>query len=311
MDFGLLAGMGSLPSSLEDLWIAGSQPGYTFDTSLKLGRGWTGPYLDVGPLRFFDQIDLDAWGNPIQYVVETATSTTTGQEYRARVFSYGPDAAVGGGDDLTTEIYRTEMLSTVVGYVRDAGRNPLVGVNVKINHPQDGVFVEQETDTDDDGAYTFADIPFGNRSLAIDPGLVYVNDSGVSLSSGSEVEFVIQNHGSSDITITSFKAEYTVTAFYEKLEIGSQTVFDDSSDRAASGETLNFAGPTVVGIGSTTGQTFSDPHTVTLDPDSRHQSRRNPTGGWQHPDQDDKVHERGKRRIPRPRGSLSLLRLLR
>ena len=253
-DFGLLGDMGSLPSSSEELWIAGSQPSYTFDTSLKVGRGWTGPYLDVEPLRFFDQIALDAWGNPIQYVVETATSATTGQEYRARIFSYGPDADVGGTDDLTTEIYTTQMLSTVVGYVRDSAGNPLEGVGVKVNHPTDGVLVEQSTETDSAGAYTFTSIPFGVRSLAIDPGLIYVNDSGVTLNSGSDVEFVVQNHASSDVTITSFKAEYSVTAFYEKLEIGSETVFDNSSNRAASGETLNFSGQTLVGTGSTTGR---------------------------------------------------------
>ena len=107
-DFGYVGDMGSLPSSLQDLWVQGSQPPYVFDNAKQMGAGWAGPYVQVGPLKFANDLARDAWGNQLQYVVQTGTSSTTGQQYRARIFSYGADAAAGGDDDITAEIYTTE-----------------------------------------------------------------------------------------------------------------------------------------------------------------------------------------------------------
>ncbi len=254
-DFGFVGSMGSLPVSLEDLWIRGAQPIFTFDTTLRMGSGWAGPYFSVlGVDEFFD-IALDAWGNTIVYEVATGVSASTGQTYRARLISYGADADVGGGDDLTVEIYETEVFATVAGYVRDASGNPLTGVTAIINHPSSGSPATMTTQTDLTGAYSFSDVPFGNRSLEVKPALVYV--AGTAFAKGgssNDVEFVIQNFSANDIVMTNLNSEYDVTAFYEKIKIGNSTVFNDSSDRAASGETIIFSSSkTIKGTGSDTG----------------------------------------------------------
>ncbi len=55
-DFGFMGDTGSLPASLNELWILGSQPVFSFDTSIKLGTGWAGPYIQVPPLEWFDDM---------------------------------------------------------------------------------------------------------------------------------------------------------------------------------------------------------------------------------------------------------------
>ena len=261
-DFGYVGDTGSLPTSLDQLWTQGSQASFVFTNSVKLGTGWQGPYIPTGPVEFFNDLGLDAWGMPIQYSTASGTSAVTGQQYNARLISYGPDGAAGGGDDLTVEIYRNEMSSQVVGYVRDAGLNPLSGVSVKINYPANGALTSQTVQTDTAGAYSFTDIPIGNRSIEVQPKLVYVSGTAdtFNVSSGDNVEFVVQNFNSSDVTFDSFKAEFDVSggAFYEGLKVGNTTVFSSTANRAATNELIQFAGQpqTVLGSGSTTGQTI-------------------------------------------------------
>src|SRR5207244_8580605 len=157
-DFGHVGDIGSVPVLLTDLWIQGTQPAFTFDNTAKMGAGWQGPYIPIGPVDTFNQLALDGWGFPIQYIAGAGSSAVTGQQYNARLISVGPNGAIGGGDDLTMEIYKTEMSSTVVGYVRDAQENPLTGVNVKMNYVANGMSTSQSLQTDATGAYTFTDI---------------------------------------------------------------------------------------------------------------------------------------------------------
>lgn len=261
-DFGYVGDTGNLPASLDKLWIQGTQPTFTFTNTAKMGVGWQGPYVPIGPLELFNEIPIDAWGSAVQYSATTGTSATTGQQYNARLISYGPDGSLGTSDDLTMEIYKTEMSSAVVGYVRDASLNPLSGVSVKMNYPVNGVLTSQTIQTDAAGAYTFNDIPVGNRSLEVQPKLVYVAGTADTFNqtAGDNVEFVVQNFSSSDVTFDSFKAEFVVSggAFYEGLKVGNTTVFSNGTNRAASNELIQFAGQpqTVLGSGSITGQTI-------------------------------------------------------
>jgi prepilin-type N-terminal cleavage/methylation domain-containing protein len=259
-DFGYVGDTGSLPTSLEQLWVQGSQPTFTFTNTVKIGAGWQGPYLSVGPLEWLSAIPLDAWGMPIQYSTTTGTSAVTGQQYNARLTSYGPDGTSGGGDDLTVELYKPDLQSEVVGYVRDAGLNPLSGVTVTINYPVSGALTNQSVQTDAAGAYSFSNIPLGNRSIEVQPELVYVSGTAFTTpqNTGDNVEFVVQNFSSSDITFNSFKLEYSTTAFYEQLLIGNTSVFSSTSNRAASNELIQFPAQatTVLGSGSITGQTI-------------------------------------------------------
>jgi len=274
-DFGFIGDIGGIPATLSNLWIRGSTPIFSFDKTAKAGFGWQGPYMTVGPSEYFDQIGVDAWGSPIVYDTTAATSATTQQQYVARLISYGADYASGGGDDRTIEIYSTEASSKVVGYVRDSAKNPMAGVTVKINLPNglttsSLALTSKTTQTLSTGAFEFNDIPFGNRSIAIQPRLVYVSGSGVTTppSSGDTVEFVVQNFSSSNVSFDCFKAEFDANgsaagggAFYETLKVGNTTVFnytDFSSNRAGTGEIVYFPtqSQSVVGAGSISGQTF-------------------------------------------------------
>jgi prepilin-type N-terminal cleavage/methylation domain-containing protein len=274
-DFGYLGDTGTLPpsGSLDSLWIKPSaQSEFSFDTTLKVGRGWQGPYMPVGPREYFNQIALDAWGNGIVYVAAAGTSSlsnssVTLQDYNARLLSYGPDGSSGGNDDMTVEIYKTEIFSKVVGYVRDATKNPLTGVNVTMNFPNvisgESVIDSRTAATDANGAYEFNDIALGNRSIKVQPRLVYVVGTGVTSPSsganaGTTVEFVVQNFSSANVTFNCFIAEFDKTAYYETLKIGNTTVFSSTSNRAASAETVRFAAQpqTVAGANTAIEGTF-------------------------------------------------------
>ena len=82
-DFGFVGDVGNVPVALSNLWVRGSIPSFTFDATAKLGAGWQGPYVPIGPIEFFNDIDKDAWGNSIQYTAATGTSATTGQPWVA------------------------------------------------------------------------------------------------------------------------------------------------------------------------------------------------------------------------------------
>ena len=256
-DFGFVGDTGSLPVSLDELWIIGAIPVFSFDTSIKLGSGWAGPYIQVPPLELFGDIRRDAWGTEIQYIVGTEVSAATGQTVSAKLISYGPDTAAGGGDDLTLEIYETEMKSEVVGFVRDAVGNPLPGVTATLRFPLNSVTTSATLQTNSSGAYTFTNVPFGNRSLVIEPKLVYVQDTAVTTGGqANDVEFVIQNYSSSVVAFDDITIVHDATAFYERLRLGNSTVFTNTSDRVASGETVSFSSESVTGTGSITGRTI-------------------------------------------------------
>ncbi len=185
------------------------------------------------------------------------TSAQTGQTIRAKLTSYGPDTSAGG-DDLTMEIYETELFSEVVGFVRDAVGNALPGVTATLQFPFASVNSSATLQTDSNGAFTFTDVPFGNRSLALEPRLVYVQDTAVTTGGqDNDVEFVIQNFSSTDASFTSLTLLHPdQVAFYERLRLGNSTVFTNTSDRVGSGETVVFTEETVIGTGSITGGTI-------------------------------------------------------
>ncbi len=241
-DFGYIGDMGSLPSTLQDLWVRGSQPAYSYDSTARTGAGWAGPYIQVGPLEYVNEIPLDSWGNAIQYVIETGTSSVTGQQYRARIYSYGPNGSAGDSDDVTAEIYTPDMLSTVVSYVRDSAGNPMPNITVRMNYPSNGTLTSSTTTTSVVGAYSFSNVPIGSRSVTVEPKLAYSEGSAVTAGGGgSDVEFVAISFGCG--TLTTVNATYDVTAFYQRFFVGNTEVFDNASDLAGSGELVTFSAP--------------------------------------------------------------------
>ncbi|MEE9200441.1 MAG: prepilin-type N-terminal cleavage/methylation domain-containing protein [Candidatus Brocadiales bacterium] len=255
-DFGYIGDMGSMPSKIEDLYQKGTQPAFSYDTTKKTGAGWKGPYIDPSLVENLASLKLDAYGNEYTYDDTEFTDSTVGATVSAKIVSKGTDGVTGGGDDLSTYVYKPEAFSKVVGVIVDEQGKRVPAVTVKMNYPSDGILTTNEPPSitsDSAGHYEFTDIPYGNRSITIEPGLAFAADTAtVSGSTDQDVAFKITNFSASDITITSFKADFTVTptAYYETLVIGGTTVYNSASSRVASGETVTFVGITVPGSGA-------------------------------------------------------------
>lgn len=256
-DFGYSGNMGGPPPSLQDLWIKGSQPGFVFNTSLKIGAGWLGPYFPVRISEFVPDLAKDSYGNPLEYINTEFTRSSDGQLVSVRIRSFGPDRTSGGGDDLIVDILRSEIFANVTGRVVSQGGKGMKGATVTLNLPVNGALGTKTTVTDTEGFYQFTGVSFGLRSITIDPKL--------SLALGSEkvkgnnrVTFKVTNFATNDTSITSIRADYatTPTSFYEKIRIGNTTVFDFNNNlvggiptRKGSGETVTFSPITVGGSG--------------------------------------------------------------
>ncbi len=76
---------GIFPQKLDDLIVApqGMTP-----------RKWKGPYLDS------DQIPVDPWGNPYEYVIPQSNQGNVVE--RVVIISYGPDGQKGTDDDINS-----------------------------------------------------------------------------------------------------------------------------------------------------------------------------------------------------------------
>ncbi len=259
-DFGYIGDMGSLPTKIEDLYQKGVQPSFAFDTTKKTGAGWKGPYIDPSLVENLASLKLDAYGNEYTYSTTPFTDATVGATVSAKIVSKGTDGVTGGGDDLSAYVYKREAFSTVRGTVVDELGNKVPSATVKIHYPSNGTLTTATTTTDSTGQYQFTDIPYGNRSITIEPGLGYaINSAVVSGGPSSEVAFKITSFSASDISITSFKADYTVTptAFFKELVIGGTTVYNSTSPRLASGDTTTFSAIIIPGSGAVTaGKTF-------------------------------------------------------
>ncbi len=252
-DFGFIGTMGSVPVAMSDLWLMGTQPAFTLDTSLKLGTGWAGPYIEVPPLTEADALGLDGWGNAIVLDTVAGVSLSTGQNYTARLISPGSDAALGTNDDLTVELYQTDAIATIAGYVYDSVGNPLSGVPITLRHPVSGIPGLTTGETDQAGAFQISGISIGNRSLDVQPRLLYQPGTAVTFGGNSQhVEFFVQNFSTNTVTFDRMTMEWSApVAFYSRVRFGGTQVYNDNSNRIASGQTITFANQNVAGSGST------------------------------------------------------------
>ncbi|MBI3076010.1 MAG: carboxypeptidase regulatory-like domain-containing protein [Deltaproteobacteria bacterium] len=262
--FGYVGDMGTIPSSLQDLWIRGSQPAYSFNSTLKIGAGWNGPYVSPVTVQYVSSRLEDAWGNLLTYTTTSGVASPVGVLSLASVISPGRNAKPGDSDDLTVRFYNPEVQSKVFGLVKDDDGNPVAGANVTINYPQNGVLTPSTVQADSDGFYQFDNIPYGNRSITVDPKLVLVPDTarviGINL---NNLEFQVKNFSNQDISITSFKAVYNVnvgtgtctvdgvqSACYKTLKIGGQVKYNSTLPRLKSGDTVSFPSSPVTATGT-------------------------------------------------------------
>jgi hypothetical protein len=253
--FGYLGDMGNLPAKLEDLWLKGSQPDFAFDTTKKTGAGWTGPYLEVSAIELASALGLDGWGNPLVYSASSFTDSLFGATALGKLSSLGPDLTVGGDADITIDFFQAEVVSRVQGFVKDSAGNEVPGVGVTVNYPANGQLATQLVQTDSTGYYSFADVPFGNRSITIDPRLVLAPDTTVvSGNNNQNVKFTVKNFASGTIGFTSLSLSYTVIpdAWFDQIRIGNTTVWDYPGDatRFGSLDTVTFGQQNVTGSGT-------------------------------------------------------------
>ncbi|MFQ5863293.1 MAG: carboxypeptidase regulatory-like domain-containing protein [Candidatus Brocadiales bacterium] len=243
--FGFVGDIGNVPASLDRLKTIGTLPAFSFDTTKKMGAGWNGPYIME---KFGGDFKLDPWGTEYSYSTTPGTNTDLGVDYLATITSAGPDRTSGTSDDLSVQLLEPEVRSDMAGYVKDKSGNGVTGVAVTINYPSGGNLTTASDTTDDEGLYEFTDIPIGDRTVTIDPKLLYKPATAETLTSDrDDVIFQIENFSGNDIAISSITAEYTIspTAYYEEVLINSVTVFTYITTRPGSGTIVTFAPVTV------------------------------------------------------------------
>lgn len=137
---GYLGDRGALPVNLSMLNTQGMQAGPTAGT-LGVKYGWYGPYVKIGYSA--GAYLVDGWGTPLVY-----NSPGTGQ-----IISYGPNRALGGGDDIifpsstvvpsgrllvNLHVWRTD--NTTSQYVLNPQPGSFAGmtVNVQLNYSNNG-----------------------------------------------------------------------------------------------------------------------------------------------------------------------------
>ena len=253
-DVGYLGDMGSLPASLDDLVVQGAQPAFGFDSTMKVGAGWKGPYFTLGPGSDPSSHERDAFGNDYVYD-DTDYVNGDGQEVDAVLVSLGSDALSGGtgvDEDVAVEILKAETAATVNGYATDATDTPLVNAEVSIHYPSDGTLTSDTATTDANGFYQFTDIPFGIRSVEFEPKLLLVPGSVATFGgSNQNVRFSVVNYADSSVTVRSVTATYTTTAFYNDARWGAVDVYNCAGVPAGSGGTLTLSADQTVAASPT------------------------------------------------------------
>jgi len=243
--FGYMGDMGRLPSSLMDLLAQGNQPGYVYNPTLKVGAGWRGPYLQT-PKGNPERFNPDSFGNDYIYDTTPYMSPDTGVQVIAKIVSPGPDLTPNTSDDLKIEIFKSEAFSQVSGSVKDHLFNYIPNVKVTLNYPDKGTLSNVQTITDSQGRYVFNDIPFGNRSITVEPHLVYQAKTAVTTSAGVNLQFQVTNYSSNPVTVNSLKAVYSSSpvAYFEEVWIGGVCVWNYKNFggvRAGSGQVVPFS----------------------------------------------------------------------
>ena len=255
-DFGYLGDMGNLPADLDDLVVQGAQPAFGFDSTMKIGAGWKGPYFTLRPGSDLSSHERDAFGNDYVYD-DTDYVNGDGQEVDAVLVSLGADAFSGGtgvDEDVTLEILKSVTFATLGGFVFDASANPMEGAEVAVHYPAGGTLASITATTDEDGFFQVDDVPFGIRSVTLEPALTLVPGSVLVFGgSGQHIEFRVANHSNAAITVRFLTAAYTPVsspAFYDQVRWGGTTAYNCSGGfPAGSGTTVAFSSDQAVAAG--------------------------------------------------------------
>jgi prepilin-type N-terminal cleavage/methylation domain-containing protein len=232
--FGYLGDMGRLPANLQDLWAKGSQPAFSFNSTKKAGAGWNGPYLEVGPAELASALAQDGWGNALNFNPNTHNDPVFGATVFAKLSSLGPDLALGTGDDIAINFFKADVLSRVQGYVKDISGNAVSGVGITLNYPDNGQLEEQQTYTDSAGYYFIDDVPFGNRSLTVQPKIVLAPGTvQISGPANQDLKFTVKNFDASEHNVASLTLAYEISPIsrFEAVKVGGTTIYNSTNPR--------------------------------------------------------------------------------
>jgi|GEM_PF-1078642 prepilin-type N-terminal cleavage/methylation domain-containing protein len=255
-DYGYLGDMGILPGQGEDspsaedlnkLLTQGDQPSYSFSPNYGIGAGWQGPYLQRGSAN--DEVTLDAFGSAYEYDVRNPTGLAS-DDWIAKVTSLGPDKTSDTTDDISVEIKKKESFATVFGYVNTTEGRQASNLYVTLHYPSGGTLTNTTTSTNSQGYYEFNNIPFGVRSITLDPKLQFAAGSAKTTGGGDDLEFNVTNYSAYEVTITAVTVEYSISpdAYYSEMKLAGRQVFSASGPRPrkGSGETVNVSPPVAV-----------------------------------------------------------------
>ena len=270
-DFGYVGDVGAMPPTLDALV---QNPGYAT---------WKGPYIKSDYSGFADDYKRDAWGQTYVYSGSTTiksiggapdtltrvlTSVTTDltanavtalitdgagnppgdSAYKVRVVLSYPNGAGSVRDSV--------LVSNTSGMVTFSSCVPIGNRIIKAIYsvPNDTV---QTVVSVLPKSTVIATLRFPGALWAAEAGggsssdLQYVTGTAQTSGGGnSNLQFDIVNNSSASKTITTIKVTYSVTAYYEAVIWGGNTVFSYSGTRAGNGETVNFTGgQTIAGGG--------------------------------------------------------------
>ncbi|HHT9154901.1 MAG TPA: carboxypeptidase regulatory-like domain-containing protein, partial [Candidatus Tripitaka sp. YC43] len=260
--FGNIGDKGNQPTSVQDLYIPGEQPTYSYNSTLKTGAGWRGPYINPDVIEDLSTLRLDAYKQQLVYSTTAFTDTQTNASVVGALTSTGPNRTQGGGvaDDRNVYIFQSEALATVSGFVKDTQGNRLGGVSVTINYPSNGTLTSSLAYvTGADGYFTFANIPYGNRSITVEPKLVYAPWSARTLDDtgdckdgiDDDIELYVTNLSNAPISVERVKVFFDIStnpsANYRKLWLGSSS--STGCGNKQSGDPVSFdTTPVISGI---------------------------------------------------------------
>lgn len=275
-DFGYVGDVGAMPSSLDNLV---TDPGYST---------WSGPYVSSDFTQVADDYKRDAWGDLYTYNFTNIESSGGGGGTLTRtvcssvsdmtqnsVLGTVTDAAGNPPGDSSSNVSVILEFPNGAGGVTDSAVEVSSGGGFEYSNsiPIGNHRITAVYSPTNDTVYTYVSVLPGGDSYASlrfpgaiwaasDGGsgggssgnLIYVSGSAV-LAGGQndDVEFDIENTGSSNLTLTWLIATYSHSpaAYFERTRWGTSIVFDSSNPKAASADTVMFSFGQTLAAGST------------------------------------------------------------
>jgi prepilin-type N-terminal cleavage/methylation domain-containing protein len=165
-DFGFVADIGRLPTSLTELVAPGALPAWNAAT----GVGWHGPYVPGDFAENPDGYRTDGWGTLFTYANATGIVTSLGSDGAAGGTGYAADFSV---PDLTAPT--DQRVGTITGRITDMLGNPLAsvaGATVAVsvaNNPVNGLpqAPAPSVNTAADGSFILNNILIGRRIVQV------------------------------------------------------------------------------------------------------------------------------------------------